>query len=222
MTLDELTQYYENLLIRQYNQQPKARATIGALAGTSLANNITLSVRDGITLANAKGVNLDIIGGLVGVNRVLPVALPSPNYFQFVDSSNISTSCYGFFDSNTSQVPNWFWYDDITAASLWSMDDDTYRRLIQYIIGYNTLDMTLINISYFLANAPFNRSSPNTGFHTYVEMTEDCSVPMAVTFYIYQNGVTDLLVKAVLALKVLPIPMCVTPTVYLDGVLQTY
>lgn len=67
--VDDLTNYYSSLLIKQYHTQPKARATIGALANEALANLAYFQARDAFDYPTAVGVQLDLLGKYVGALR---------------------------------------------------------------------------------------------------------------------------------------------------------
>lgn len=67
--MEELLSYYENLLIIQYNNKPKARATIRLLISTLLANNIVSQVNNSFDLNTAIGVQLDTIGKYLDLDR---------------------------------------------------------------------------------------------------------------------------------------------------------
>lgn len=69
MTNDALIDYYAKLLIAQYIGQPKASATIMALASIFIVNQLPAQVRDGFQIGSAVGAQLDIIGKYVGVTR---------------------------------------------------------------------------------------------------------------------------------------------------------
>ena len=68
-TLEDLKKYYANLLIIQYNGKPKARATIELMVKLLYVNMVLLQIRDAFDWKTAVGVQLDIIGDWVGVNR---------------------------------------------------------------------------------------------------------------------------------------------------------
>ena len=53
-TLQQLLEYYANLLIIQYNGKSKASATIKMLANLILANLVILQIRDGFSLESAE------------------------------------------------------------------------------------------------------------------------------------------------------------------------
>jgi hypothetical protein len=67
--IDDLKNYYANLLIKQYHEQPKAKATIGALAEKMCCDLVFNEVRDAFDVETATGKQLDILGKYFGVNR---------------------------------------------------------------------------------------------------------------------------------------------------------
>jgi len=69
MTLAELVQYYVNLLIIQYRDKPKARATVQAFAEMATVDMLPLQIQEAIVLDNAEGVVLDVLGKYAGVKR---------------------------------------------------------------------------------------------------------------------------------------------------------
>lgn len=70
MTDQEIVDYYKNLLIIQYKGKSKAEATIDALVTQVISNQIILGVRDAFDPNTAVGVQLDILGKYVGIDRV--------------------------------------------------------------------------------------------------------------------------------------------------------
>jgi Protein of unknown function (DUF2612) len=87
--VSSLTDYYKNLLIVQYNNQPKAQATIGMYADEILANGIAFDVRDAYDIDSAVGVQLDVIGAYVGVDRY-STAVDVDEYFGFTRYADFS------------------------------------------------------------------------------------------------------------------------------------
>lgn len=133
--------YYSNLLIIQYNNLPKASATIAALAEALLASGVMFDVRDGFNVDTAVGVQLDIIGKYVGVDRFYTETDPV-DYFALTDYQEIdpdSDQKYGFSDYAT--------FDDdahngtITYNSIITqknrLSDDDYRIIIKLKILQN-------------------------------------------------------------------------------------
>ena len=68
-TLEELQNYYSNLLIIQYNGKPKAKATIELITRLVYSNMALLQIRDAFNWKTAKEAQLDIIGKWVGVDK---------------------------------------------------------------------------------------------------------------------------------------------------------
>lgn len=60
--------YYSNLLIMQYHNKPKAKATIEATVGL-LPDDLIMEVINGFNIETAVGKQLDILGEYVGVDR---------------------------------------------------------------------------------------------------------------------------------------------------------
>lgn len=60
--------YYSNLLIMQYHNKPKAKATIEATVGL-LPDDLIMEVLNGFDIETAVGKQLDILGEYVGVDR---------------------------------------------------------------------------------------------------------------------------------------------------------
>lgn len=69
MTNDELKQYYADLLILQYKGNPKAYATIEAIAELIVMNQLPNQVLNAYDLDTAVGVQLDVLGKYAGVDR---------------------------------------------------------------------------------------------------------------------------------------------------------
>ena len=68
-TVEELKDYYRDLLILQYRNKTKARGTIGVLAELAIMDKLPLEVKDGFDIDTAEGVQLDILGKWVGIDR---------------------------------------------------------------------------------------------------------------------------------------------------------
>jgi len=70
---DDLTtavEYYQNLLLDQYVDQPKAYATIGLLAKAALCDLVQMNFNSAFNINLGVGAQLDILGQYVGRNRL--------------------------------------------------------------------------------------------------------------------------------------------------------
>lgn len=81
MTTDDLIAYYSSLLLLQYKGQPKAVATIRAVAKMFVMDQLPTQVMNAYTVEGAVGVQLDVIGKYAGVTR---------NGYTFVDPITLS------------------------------------------------------------------------------------------------------------------------------------
>lgn len=138
-TVQSLIDYYVNLLIIQYNNQPNARATIAAVTAEIIASGILFDIRDGYDVDTAVGVQLDIIGKYVGVDR-------------FYNGQDITGINFGFSDAYSYEPPDVTGYADasdfltkdgtfLSASDLvgsgFSLSDDDFRILIKLKILIN-------------------------------------------------------------------------------------
>lgn len=69
MTTNEIIQYYADLLIMQYSEQPKAYDTVEAFVGPVIMDQLPLLVQAAFDVDTAVGVQLDTIGKYVGASR---------------------------------------------------------------------------------------------------------------------------------------------------------
>lgn len=147
-TLQQIIQYYANLLIIQYNGLPKAQATIALYAQTLLASNIVLQVQNAYDIDTAVGDQLDVIGKYVGVNRFYSEIVLT-NYFSLVPQSAhaalpTSPPQWGFgtqatfenYDYNGTLI-----YDDIVTSTN-SLSDSNFRILIKLAILRNNMNFS--------------------------------------------------------------------------------
>ncbi len=91
MSLQDLINYYVNLLIVQYHNKPKAMATIQLLAETLIANNIFLQIENAFDVDTAIGKQLDILGKYAGVDRYYTVE-DLENYFSLETYTEVPPS----------------------------------------------------------------------------------------------------------------------------------
>lgn len=131
MTLKE---FYEQLLILQYFNQPKARAEIGLEAERWQATkDFMVQLQDAFELDNLTGDRLDKIGAIVGVGRIVPFAV-TKDFFGF--SINIDASGFANkFDPTWIGAP--FVNKFATRFTATQLDDVNYLFLIKAKIAFN-------------------------------------------------------------------------------------
>lgn len=147
--LQQLEDYYTNLLIIQYNNCPKAKATIKLIVDLLWVNMLLLQIRDSFDWTTATGVQLDIIGQWVGCDRFYKGQLfdfhpwfalipygEEPDNLQggFSRYSNFNTGNGGFLD-----------YDNILPTQN-RLVDDAFRIMIGLKIIKNSISATCRNI----------------------------------------------------------------------------
>lgn len=69
MTNQQVIDYYVDLLILQYRGLTKARATVDQLVKMAVADQIYTEVQDAFNLDAAEGLQLDVLGTIVGASR---------------------------------------------------------------------------------------------------------------------------------------------------------
>ena len=141
-TIQKLIQYYSGLLIIQYANQPKAQAHIQLLAQTLLASCVYLDVLNGYDIDTAVGVQLDVIGKYVGVNRFWPQENLT-DYFSFTTYTEVDPTGppkFGFSDYTTFSGFSYngtLTYSEIVETQN-ALSDSDFRILIQVAIIQNT------------------------------------------------------------------------------------
>lgn len=143
--IDEIVDYYGNLLIIQYNNKTKARATMEALVTEMLASGILFDVRDAYDVDTAIGLQLDVIGKYVGVDRFFTTQ-DLTGYFGFVNYSeteyeytygdDLGFSNYNNFETKAGK---WLNYSNLISQTI-QLTDDQYRIIIKLKIVQNNSD----------------------------------------------------------------------------------
>ena len=153
--LERLLDFYRNLLIIQYNNQPKAAATIDAVIKEVLANALFFDVRDGFNIDTAVGKQLDVIGKYVGVDRSFKGDQFPGDFFSVVATGELTP----FADKRKGLVPtadwqdaegSWLTYDDLVSVTNLLFDED-YRTIIKLKILFNNINVSHAEIDEALA-----------------------------------------------------------------------
>ena len=132
--MEELIKYFTDLLILQYRNKPKAKATIEALArqtfSDSVGNIFPIEVQKAYDLDTASGDQLDIIGKyILGVDRYLK--FPIDDNFAYADYDESSSSTIGY--SEYSSEANTYPYAEYryTSYNYQRVTDDAFRRILK-------------------------------------------------------------------------------------------
>lgn len=145
MTVQELLDYYVNLLIIQYNNKPNARATIEAYVKQAVADLVTVDVRDGFDLDTAIGNQLDVLGKYVDVRRNINGLDLGREYFALVPYGDPSPGDYVGFGIYGTPPTDFFRLYSAENTS-YAMTDDEMRDFIKFKIRVHKSDNTLYDI----------------------------------------------------------------------------
>lgn len=142
--VNNLVEYYQDLLILQYRSKPKARATIELFVRQLLQDGIYFDVENAFDVNTAVGKQLDMLGKYIGVDRYYKGQTFPDGYFGFVTTSAPdSAGQKGFCLTST-------FTDDLGQCLLSSevisntqqLPDDLYRIILRFQIVCNSINMS--------------------------------------------------------------------------------
>ena len=123
--------YYANLLILQYRNKPKARATIKLGVDIYLADGLVFELNDVLDIDKASGAQLDLIGKILGVNRNVYGLTLDTKFFSFEKEE-----AYGFSDKTGISEGFWKSYKNSTGSA-YALQDSQYISLLKFKAAYN-------------------------------------------------------------------------------------
>ena len=152
-TVQGIIDYYTNLLIIQYHDQPKAKATIALFIEELLANGILIDIENGFNVETAVGVQLDVLGKYVDLDRNY-AGQNLLGYTSFVTYTQVSyppqigmtNYTNGFADIGQTLI-----YPDVLSDTL-VLDDADFRFLIQLRILQNNMNYSHKSIDQVIYN----------------------------------------------------------------------
>jgi hypothetical protein len=152
--LETSIEYYKDLLLYQYINQPKARQTIGLLVSQALVELLPVEINKAFDLETAVGPQLDIIGEYIGLDRVVD-AIIVRDYFTLDDyTSPLTTGAFGFTDYNvptqnaTASMYLYVFFDTPTN----SLEDTEYRLLLKLKSYLNSSLLSIYEINTALSD----------------------------------------------------------------------
>lgn len=225
--IDDLIEYYVNLLIIQYasGNQPKAQATIALLASQLIASGIFFDVMNAYNIVptstdhwdeggswddgqswdgaqdTAVGIQLDVLGKYVGVNRFY-TNINLINYFALVPYSEYASlpssppefGCSTYATFNKFSYNGTLLYEDVITSEN-SLSDTDFLTLIQFMILCNNMNYSAAAID----NALFNIFG--TSFRA------ESNGNMSMTFFVV--GAVSTLINTIIFKGLLPAPEAV-------------
>lgn len=194
MTLTEQIIYYRNLLIVQYANKAKAKATVEAFAIEAVADQLMNQLFDGFDLDTAVGMQLDILAAYRGISRYITGLDFGRAYFTLPLYTDADAATRHGFPSYDDPNPSWYWarYED-TNRPTYSMNDDELRRLIKFVASWHSSSLGVGEIDAIL----YNTFGPN------VTLTDNFDMTMGYT-RVTDNG--DHLYSIIVALGLFPKP----------------
>lgn len=130
--VEDVQEYYANLLILQYKNKPKARATIKTMAELYLGDGLVFDIQDVLDIDKAEGAQLDIIGKILGCPRNIPGFTIDTPYFSY----ETAPEPHGFSDKNELSDGFFKRYNN-SIGSIYSLKDIPYRQLLKFKAIYN-------------------------------------------------------------------------------------
>jgi hypothetical protein len=194
-TVQQLIDYYVNLLIIQYHNKPKAQATIAAVVQELLASGVFFDVRDGFSVDTAVGVQLDIIGKYVGVDR-------------FYKTQDITGIHFGYSDAYSFEPDGTTGYAD---AADFLTKDGSFLSVSDIIgTGFKLSDddfRALIRLKILLNNSNFSDGQIDADLFAIFGTSLYAMDNLDMSMEYFTNADLSLIVRVALAKNLLPAPM---------------
>lgn len=148
--LETTIEYYKELLLYQYINATKARATIDTLIRQAVCDLLPIAVRDAFDIETAVGDQLDVLGEYIGFSRVVPIKIER-DYFSLDDYVTPDTDAIGFTDYETTDNSQASWYLYVFANNSWStLEDSEYRLMLKLKAILNASQNTFSEIASLL------------------------------------------------------------------------
>lgn len=146
--MEELKKYFSDLLILQYKNKPRAKATIEALVQNAFSdttgNIFPIKVQNSYNLDTATGEQLDVLGKYLGRDRVLAFAIDNVFKYATYDLSSNPNTGYNDYQEEVTTYP----YAEYRYAqySYETIGDENYRKILKMLAFLRGKPLTLENI----------------------------------------------------------------------------
>jgi hypothetical protein len=141
VSLDSLIEYYQNLLIIQYNDKARARATIALMVRELFASGIIFDVEGCFDVDLAVGVQLDTLGKYIGVDRNFKGQFFNDyNVFGLSNAAEAEEAfVMGFSSANTflTDSGTFLSINDVVSGNNQRLTDENYRFILKLKIIQN-------------------------------------------------------------------------------------
>lgn len=146
--IDDIREYYADLLILQYRNKLKARETVKTGVDIYLGDGVVLQLENLLDIDTAVGAQLDIIGKILDCPRNIAGINTQTKFFQFhVDENSLGFSTVGNPQNGVFKSR----YNSNLA--IYTLLDEEYRTLLKFKAFVNTwrgdmasMDKALFNI----------------------------------------------------------------------------
>lgn len=197
-TNSALIDYYKRLLILQYQDRPKACATVAAVVGSTMIYELMDAVRYGYSIDTAAGTQLDILGKYIGVSRVIQGIDFSRSYFGYQEYSTTTPTFLGYIEYGEMPSGKFASYEDSQQSRL-SLSDPEYRMILKMKLAKNVSENSTQAVDDVMLQL----------FGTDVVFTDNGDMTISYEFVM---GL-EFIVSIAEALDVLPRPMGVQMTI---------
>lgn len=132
--IEDVKNYYADLLVLQYRNKPKARETIKIGADIYLGDGVIFQLQDILDIDTAEGPQLDIIGKILDCPRVVQGIYNDMIFFQFYDGPD----SVGFSTVGNPQGGNFRTIQNYNQSE-YSLPDNDYRFLLKFKSAVNVM-----------------------------------------------------------------------------------
>jgi len=187
---------YQNLLIKQYWDKPKASAEIGLQAQTwqKVFDWLNSFITE-FDIDQATGDRLDIIGKIVGVPRIVPAVI-AKLFFGFDDNINSTTFADKFVEVG-GLAP---FYDKFeNPYDDYELTDGDYKQFIKAKINKNVARLTMVNDNFLSLQEAVNELFEGLAYIT-------DGYDMSITLYV-DPSINEETLRIIDSLDLIPRPM---------------
>lgn len=191
--LQDLQDYYANLLIIQYRYLSRARDTMRMISNQALCEGLAQREQECWLLDTASGAQLTVLGKIVGIPRNVNGLDLVHTFFEFV-RYNDTLGGIGFGRYNDSPYPSDLWYRYNNFA-IYTCTDFELRSLIRFKIVANSNYMSFKNIKEAVYNlfgsevgVAESAKSIDTSGMTFFNFTRYSGTPASTGFGRYNDS----------------------------------
>lgn len=134
-TLEEIKDYYSNLLILQYRGKEKARKTVSLGVDVYTGDGVVLQLEDILDIDTAQGAQLDIIGKILDCPRNVYGLVNDAEYFSFHKPTDLKPDATGTslgFSTIDDLGTGFFKSRNYNYQSIYRLEDRDYRILLKF------------------------------------------------------------------------------------------